>query len=100
MSLQQTKDGIVLHRVGNLTVGKGYTLSHDDKTYSIHQDYEIRTKNQDKQQDKGKGFGEWFFLLSFQKNKNKKNKQNRIAKKLSYPQVFLRGGHFLYFNIF
>lgn len=58
MSLQQTKDGIVLHRVGNLTVGKGYTLSHDDKTYSIHQDYEIRTKNQDKQQDKGKGFGE------------------------------------------
>lgn len=58
MSLQQTKDGIVLHRVGNLTVGKGYTLSHNDKTYSIHQDYEIRTKNQDKQQDKGKGFGE------------------------------------------
>lgn len=58
MSLQQTKDGIVLHRVGNLTVGKGYTLSHDDKTYSIQQDYEIRTKNQDKQQDKGKGFGE------------------------------------------
>lgn len=58
MSLQQTQDGIVLHRVGNLTVGKGYTLSHNDKTYSIQQDYEIRTKNQDKQQDKGKGFGE------------------------------------------
>lgn len=57
MSLQQTQDGIVLHRVGNLTVGKGYTLSHNDKTYSIQQDYEIRTKNQDKQQDKGKGFG-------------------------------------------
>lgn len=58
MSLQQTKDGIVLHRVGNLTVGKSYTLSHDDKTYSIQQDYEIRTKSQDKQQDhnKGKGF--------------------------------------------
>ncbi|OBX48336.1 hypothetical protein A9Z65_03650 [Moraxella nonliquefaciens] len=58
MSLQQTQDGIVLHRVGNLTVGKGYTLSHDDKTYSIQQDYKIRTKNQDRQQDKGKGFGE------------------------------------------
>ena len=58
MSLQQTQDGIVLHRVGNLTVGKGYTLSHNNKTYSIQQDYEIRTKNQDKQQDKGKGFGE------------------------------------------
>lgn len=58
MSLQQTKDGIVFHRVGNLTVGKSYTLSHDDKTYSIQQDYEIRTKSQDKQQDynKGKGF--------------------------------------------
>lgn len=52
MSLQQTKDGIVLHRVGNLTVGKGYTLSHDDKTYSIQQDYEIRTKNQEKNLDR------------------------------------------------
>lgn len=58
MSLQQAQDGIVLHRVGNLTVGKGYTLSHNDKTYSIQQDYEIRTKSQDRQQDKGKGFGE------------------------------------------
>lgn len=54
MSLQQTKDGIVLHRVGNLTVGKGYTLSHDDKTYSIQQDYEIRTKNQEKNLDRGR----------------------------------------------
>lgn len=58
MSLQETTDGIVLHRVGNLTVGKNYTLSHDDKTYSIQQDYEIRTKSQDRQKDynKGKGF--------------------------------------------
>lgn len=58
MSLQETTDGIVLHRVGNLTVGKNYTLSHDDKTYSIQQDYEIRTKSQNRQQDynKGKGF--------------------------------------------
>ena len=44
MSLQETTDGIVLHRVGNLTVGKNYTLSHDDKTYSVQQDYEIRIK--------------------------------------------------------
>lgn len=55
MSLQQTQDGVVLHRIGNLTVGKGYTLSHDDKNYSVQQDYEIRTKSQDRQQDKGKG---------------------------------------------
>lgn len=47
MSLQETTDGIVLHRVGNLTVGKNYTLSHDDKTYSVQQDYEIRIKNQE-----------------------------------------------------
>lgn len=57
MSLQQTQDGIVLHRVGSLTVGKGYTISHDDKTYSIQQDYEIRTKNQDREQDQDKGKG-------------------------------------------
>ncbi len=57
MSLQQTQDGIVLHRVGNLTVGKGYTISHDDKTYSVQQDYEIRTKSQDRQQDHDKGKG-------------------------------------------
>lgn len=56
-SLQQTQDGIVLHRVGSLTVGKGYTISHDDKTYSIQQDYEIRTKNQDREQDQDKGKG-------------------------------------------
>lgn len=42
-SLQQTQDGVVLHRIGNLAVGKGYTLSHDNKTYQVQQDYEIRT---------------------------------------------------------
>lgn len=52
MSLQETTDGIVLHRVGNLTVGKNYTLSHDDKTYSVQQDYEIRIKNQEKNLDR------------------------------------------------
>lgn len=54
MSLQETMDGIVLHRVGNLTVGKNYTLSHDDKTYSVQQDYEIRIKNQEKNLDRGR----------------------------------------------
>ena len=77
MSLQQTQDGIVLHRVGSLTVGKGYTISHDDKTYSIQQDYEIRTKNQDREQDQDKGKGLWFFLLSFQLKKQIKNKKNK-----------------------
>lgn len=57
MSLQQTQDGIVFHRIGNLTVGKGYTLNHDDKNYSVRQDYEIRTKNQNRQQDQDKGKG-------------------------------------------
>lgn len=76
MSLQQTQDGVILHRVGNLTIGKGYTISHDDKTYSIQQDYEIRTKNQDREQDQDKGKGLWFFLLSFQlKKTNKKIKK-------------------------
>lgn len=46
-SLQQTKDGIVYHRLGNLEVGKSYTLSHDNKTYLFQQDYEIRNKNKD-----------------------------------------------------
>lgn len=57
MSLQQTQDGIVFHRIGNLTVGKGYTLNHDDKNYSVRQDYEIRTKNQNREQDQDKGKG-------------------------------------------
>ncbi len=47
-SLQQTKDGIVYHRLGNLEVGKSYTLSHDNKTYLFQQDYEIRNKNKDR----------------------------------------------------
>lgn len=54
-SLQQTQDGIILHSIGNLIVGNSYMLSHDDKTYSIQQGYEIKTKNQDKQQGKDKG---------------------------------------------
>lgn len=57
MSLQQTEYGIVLHRVSNLTVGKGYTLSHDNRIYSVQQDYEIRTKNQNREQDHDKGKG-------------------------------------------
>lgn len=59
MSLQQTQDGIVLHRIGGLEIGKGYTLSlsADKKSYSIQQDYEIRTRTpqQEHDQDKGKG---------------------------------------------
>lgn len=57
MSLQQTQDGVVLHRIGNLTVGKGYTLSHDDKNYSVQQDYEIRTRASQKEHDQDKGKG-------------------------------------------
>ncbi|HEH9658681.1 TPA: hypothetical protein SIC49_002255 [Pasteurella multocida] len=59
MSLQETTDGIVFHRIGELEVGKGYTLSlsADKKSYSIQQDYEIRTRTpqQEHDQDKGKG---------------------------------------------
>lgn len=59
MSLQQTQDSIVLHRIGGLEVGKGYmlSLSADKKTYSIQQDYEIRTRTpqQEHDQDKSKG---------------------------------------------
>lgn len=61
-SLQQTKDGIVYHRLGNLEVGKSYTLSHDNKTYLFQQDYEIRNKNKD-QSDQSQE--RWFSLFGF-----------------------------------
>ncbi len=58
-SLQQTDNGIIFHRIGGLEVGKSYTLSlsNDKKSYSIQQDYEIRTRTpqQEHDQDKGKG---------------------------------------------
>lgn len=77
-TLQKTSSGIIYHSTkSHLEVGKSYTLSHDEKTYTIQQDYEIRTKSQDRQQDKGKGFGDWFFLLPFQLKKQIKNKKNK-----------------------
>ncbi len=53
ISLQETKDGIVLHRIGGLEVGKGYTLNldQDGKIYSIQQDHEIRTRTQQQKHD-------------------------------------------------
>lgn len=60
-TLQKTSSGIIYHSTKNLEVGKRYTLSHDEKTYTIQQDYEIRikSKNQEQEQeqdlDKGKG---------------------------------------------
>lgn len=61
-SLQQTKDGIVYHRLGNLEVGKSYTLSHDNKTYLFQQDYEIRNKNKDHSDQSQE---RWFSLFGF-----------------------------------
>ncbi len=51
-TLQKTSSGIIYHSVKNLEVGKSYILSHDDKTYSIQRDYEIRVKNQEQNLDK------------------------------------------------
>lgn len=53
-TLQETSSGIIYHSIKNLEVGKSYTLSHDEKTYTIQQDYEIRTKSQEKNLDKGR----------------------------------------------
>lgn len=50
-ALQQTANGVVYHRLTNLQVGKGYSLSHDDKTYQVRPDLEYLTKSQ----GKGKG---------------------------------------------
>ena len=58
-TLQKTSSGIIYHSTkSHLEVGKSYTLSHDEKTYTIQQDYEIRIKSQEKQRDKGKDFGD------------------------------------------
>lgn len=92
MSLQQTQDGIVLHRVGNLTVGKGYTLSHNDKTYSIQQDYEIRTKTNNKTKVRALE-SDFSFVFSIKKqDHDKKNSQNRV--------LFSVLAFFIFFNIF
>ena len=51
MSLQRTQDGIVLHRIGGLEIGKIYNLelSKDNKSYAIQQSYEIRkSKSQER----------------------------------------------------
>lgn len=53
-TLQKTSSGIIYHSTKNLEVGKRYTLSHDEKTYTIQQDYEIRTKSQEQNLDKGR----------------------------------------------
>lgn len=58
-TLQKTSSAIIYHSTkSHLEVGKSYTLSHDEKTYTIQQDYEIRIKSQEKQRDKGKDFGD------------------------------------------
>ena len=53
-TLQKTSSGIIYHSTKNLEVGKSYTLSHDEKTYTIQQDYEIRTKSQEQNLNKGR----------------------------------------------
>ncbi|WP_115265800.1 hypothetical protein [Moraxella ovis] len=54
-TLQKTSSGIIYHSTrSHLEVGKSYTLSHDEKTYTIQQDYEIRTKSQEQNLNKGR----------------------------------------------
>ena len=54
-TLQLTSEGVIYHSLANaLEVGKSYTLSHDDKTYKIQQNQEIRIKKIQKSDfDKG-----------------------------------------------
>ncbi len=55
ITLQETKDGIVLHGIGGLQVGKGYTIFNEDgKNYTVQKDYEIRVNRKEYSHDKSR----------------------------------------------